>query len=314
MRGECSESLQNRTPYFILSLDLELAWGLLNTDKTSLDALMSRKHLSREPIEFLLTAMERHRIPCTWATVGHLFLSRCVKEDGVAHRNMPRFTDQWYSLDPCADLKSEPLFYGRDIIERILSSSVNHEIGYHSFSHVIFSRCSPEVARAEIASCKEFAKEFGIDFKSFVYPRNEVGHVELLKECGFRMYRGPGIWRWKDDQDYIEAKLNSMADRIFTSPTLPIDRDGIWELPTCLHFWKVGGPFDSLWQAKVGIQRAMKEKKVFSVYFHPWELIRSPSLKIGIESLLTYASKMREEGKLSIVTMGELSQVLDQGA
>jgi hypothetical protein len=55
----------------------------------------------------------------TWAIVGHLFLDHCEKEDGIPHKDMPRFTDGWYSCDPCTGIHKDPLYYGRDIIEKI---------------------------------------------------------------------------------------------------------------------------------------------------------------------------------------------------
>ena len=49
--------------------------------------------------------------------MGHLFLDHCEKEDGIPHKNMPRFKEDWYSCDPCSDIKRDPLFYGRKKVE-----------------------------------------------------------------------------------------------------------------------------------------------------------------------------------------------------
>ncbi len=298
----------------VLSLDVELAWGVLNTDRNLLNFLRMHKDDSRNPTTFMLKALEKFDIPCTWAVVGHLFLSHCDRENGIPHREMPRFSEDWYSLDPCSDLRHEPLFYGKDIVEMILSDPVEHEIGFHSFSHVIFSQCSRDVARAEMGASKKIGKEFGIEFKSFVFPRNEVGHVDLLREAGFCIYRGAGNWRWNENQRLFTRKINALADRIHTSPTTPIYEEGIWGIPTCLHFWNAKSPLSSLWQAKQGIKRAVKSKEIFSIYFHPWELLWSPSLKKSVEVLLSFVSRMRDRGRISVVTMGELSAILDRGS
>jgi peptidoglycan/xylan/chitin deacetylase (PgdA/CDA1 family) len=101
-------------------------------------------------IDTLLNLFEQHKIPATWAVVGHLFLDHCEKEDGIPHKDMPRSKEDWYSSDPCTDIKRDPLYYGKDIVEKILSNRIEHEISYHSFSHVAFSECSKEVAEAEI--------------------------------------------------------------------------------------------------------------------------------------------------------------------
>ena len=303
--------LSDTDAYVVLSLDVELAWGVLNVDQGLLSFLKMNEDYSRSPTVFLLRAFRKYSIPCTWAVVGHLFLSHCERDNGTPHRDIPRFSEDWYSLDPCSDLDRDPLFYGKDIVEMIMSDSIEHEIGYHSFSHVIFSRCSRDVARAELRMGKELAEDLGIDLRSFVFPQNEVGHVDLLREFGFRIYRGAGIWKWKDYQRFFSSKINAIADRLLTSPTVPIRREGIWEVPTCLHFWNVESPLGSLWQAKMGIRRAVKEKSIFTIYFHPWDLLWNPLLKNKVEVLLKFVSRARDEGKISVVTMGGLSEILD---
>lgn len=298
--------------YFVMSLDFELAWGVVNDDKSILSVLKRRESSCRTSIFSLLNALERYDVPCTWATVGHLFLSHCEKDETFPHKDMPRFKDSWFSQDPCSNLARDPLFYGKDIVERIMSSTVKHEIGYHSFSHVNFAECSRRVARAEMEASREIGKDFGIEFKSFVFPRNEVGHIDLLKEFGFRIYRGRKVGRWKENQSLPARKINGLADRILISPVTPILKECVWEIPTCLHYWNPKSPLSSLWQARLGIRRVVKRKGVFSVYFHPWELVYNRTLEKSVKALLSFVSDIRDRGEITVVTLGELSAILDQ--
>ena len=64
--------------------------------------------------------------------VGHLFLDAC---DGL-HHDLYEETQSWHSYDPGSDIHSDPLSYGRDLIEAIVGNKVEHEIGYH----IIFPR------------------------------------------------------------------------------------------------------------------------------------------------------------------------------
>ena len=167
-------------PIFIISLDAELLWGaVLYPSHKTVNLLKNDKQKGRGCIDVLLNLFEKHNIPATWAVVGHLFLDHCEKEGGIPHRNMPRFKRDWYS---CTDIQKDPLYYGKDIVEKILSNRIEHEIGYHSFSHVIFSECSREVAEAEIKEGIKLAKEFGIPLRSFVFSENKIGHVDILRE------------------------------------------------------------------------------------------------------------------------------------
>ena len=173
-------------PTFIISLDTELIWGYVAYPSLKEVSLMkSDDKKVRGCIDILLNLFKKHNIPATWAVVGHLFLDHCECEDGIPHKDMPRFKDDWYSTDPCTDIQKDPLYYGRDIVDKILSNRIEHEIGYHSFSHVVFSECSRKVAEAEIKMVNKLAKEFGITLKSFVFPENKVGHIDVLRENGF---------------------------------------------------------------------------------------------------------------------------------
>ena len=147
---------------FIISLDTELLWGYVAYPTSEAVSLMKNDgNKVRGYIETLLNLFETHNIPATWAVVGHLFLDHCECEDGIPHKDMPRFKKDWYSTDPCTDIQRAPLYYGKDIVEKILSNRIEHEIGYHSFSHIVFSECSKEVAEAEIKIGNKLAKEFG---------------------------------------------------------------------------------------------------------------------------------------------------------
>ena len=138
-------------PIFIISLDTELIWGNIAYPSSETVSLMKKDSKKvRGCIDILLNLFEKYNIPATWAIVGHLFLDHCECEDGIPHQDMPRFKEEWYSSDPCTDIQKDPLYYGKDIVEKILSNRIEHEVGCHSFSHVIFSECSREVAEAEI--------------------------------------------------------------------------------------------------------------------------------------------------------------------
>ena len=112
-------------PTFIISLDVELLWGtvLHPTIKTA-SLLRNDDTKGRGNIDLLLSLFEKYDIPATWAIVGHLFLDHCQRENGIPHHGMPRFKDNWYSVDPCSDIQQDPLYYGEDIIEKVISSPV----------------------------------------------------------------------------------------------------------------------------------------------------------------------------------------------
>jgi hypothetical protein len=70
-------------------------------------------------------------------------------------------------------------------------------------------------------------------------------------------------------------------------------------------------PQSLLFRGKIGLDRAIKEKKVFQIWLHPWNLLSYPRLKGDLEKMLKYVTKRRDEGKLEIMTMGELAKYLN---
>jgi peptidoglycan/xylan/chitin deacetylase (PgdA/CDA1 family) len=302
--------MRNNQPTFIISLDTESIWGYIAypSSKTASEI----KHddtKGRGCIDILLNLFEKHNIPATWAVVGHLFLDHCECEDGIPHKDMPRFKEDWYSSDPCTDIQRDPLYYGKDIVENILSNRIEHEIGYHSFSHVVFSECNREVAEAEIKMGNELAKEFGITLKSFVFPENKIGHIDVLKENGFEIYRGSNLG-YDLSQSLLIQKFIGGISKMIAPPVEPKWMNGIWEIPSSMHFYDPKIKFSVLPRAKIGLNWAIKSKKVFHVYLHPQSLLSYSSLKEDLDKFLGVVSRKRDEGEIEVRTMGEFAEVM----
>src|SRR5688572_3897098 len=81
--------------HFILSLDVELAWGMFDHG----GAARLRKQLlaEREAIRRLLELLGRYEIPATFAIVGHLFLDQCRRENGTTHPEILRPRYPWHT-------------------------------------------------------------------------------------------------------------------------------------------------------------------------------------------------------------------------
>ena len=301
-------------PTFIISLDVELLWCFLaHPASTAAHLLKKDSNKGRGCVDTLLNIFEKHNIPATWAVVGHLFLDHCECEDGIPHKDMPRFKDDWYSADPCTDIQRDPLYYGRDIVEKILSNRIEHEIGYHSFSHVVFSECSREVAEAEIKKGVKLAKEFGFMLKSFVFPENKIGHIDILKKYGFKIYRGYNLAGKSVGKSLPVRGVNFALSKIIIPPVEPIWRDGIWELPSSMMFFDTLFSSTLVLRAELGIRKAIKEKKISHVFLHPENLVVNPVLEKKLDKLLAFVAKKRDDGEIEVMTMGKFAEVLNDG-
>ena len=290
---------------FMVSIDLELAWGfnyeLLLGSKTAEKYLKIIRERSRRNVKRLLNLAEEFKIPFTWGIVGHLFLMSCDRgSSGIPHPDMPRpdlnVNKDWYANDPCTSLDADPIWYGADIIRQILESRVEHEIACHSFSHIDFSKCSREVALAEVRKCKEVMRDFGVEPKSFIFPKNLINHLDLLKYEGFKTFR------FKVKRRYLGGP-NPLLETISPFVENPLEVNGMFGIPSSLLFQS---PYASealrlYIAARRGIAKAIDKKEIFHVIMHDY--LETNHLLIALSKILQYVAKLRDESRLSIKTM-----------
>ncbi|WP_253741739.1 polysaccharide deacetylase family protein [Halorientalis sp. IM1011] len=296
----------------MISIDAELAWGFHDQP----DRPTERIERARSAWVRLLGYLDRFEVPATWAVVGHLFLDEC---DG-RHGNHPAPTE-WFARDPGGTEVSHRRWYGSALIDHIRSAGVDHEIGCHSFSHVIFDpgQIGTDVAAAEFETCVEIAATHDISLRSFVYPRNVVGFRAQLAEHGFRCYRTRTPSRWYDDAPlYPLAKLAGYTVGDAPPVVTPrVDEHGLVELPASLDLFSLETPVTSaleliaedpvVRQAKLGIDAAADTDGVFHLWLHPNNLTRAADFE-RLRAVLSHVARRRRDGAITVATMDEVAR------
>lgn len=314
-----------RDPSFVLSLDKELIWG--SFDHTS-DADFARNNPNtRGIVRRLLDLQDEYDIPATWATVGHLFLHECARgPDGRAHPEIvrPKLSfyrgDDWLERDPCSNRDEAPLYYGDDTLDDIMSRPTKHEIGCHSFTHMVYGDpgCSHEAARSDIDACIDAARNRGLELKSFVFPRNVEGHHELLRSRGIRAYRGEDP-TWFNRMRGPARRLGHLSDQ-FLGIAAPV----VWAEETYPGMVNIPGSMcllhrtgvrrhiraeASIRKATLGIRQAVESGGIFHLWFHPFNLASSDELFDVLRATFAEVAAQRARGRIQVRTM---AQVADQ--
>jgi len=296
-----------------ITIDLELLWGLLDCKPRTKETLILR---GRESIPNLLNLFQRYQIPATWAVVGALLQSKNGNYDAFVLRGLHR--------SDCSFLRNKNLWYAEDLIERILEDKVGHEIGSHSFSHLPFGSpdLSVEVAKKDFEIFRSICKQkLGFNPVSFVYPRHSVGFRELLPLFGFKIYRGSTLEPFIRYPAFLRKSLRFgiRAFGIASPVSIPVkEKDGLVHLPASLHFALREGIMGKLItsymlakRAKEGVMRAVREGGVFSIYFHDHNIGLNPTAFLSaIKEVLDLSSQLREEGKLRIMTMKDIANLI----
>jgi hypothetical protein len=227
---------------FCISIDTELLWGRVKNPTPFLD---DAKKI-RPVVKKLLTLFEKYQIPATWAIVGEIF-------------------------NP-----GDSIWHGQDII-KMIKACPNQEIACHSYSHEIFDEniISQSVAETEIKKCLKVARP--LQLRSFVFPKNIVGYLEILKKHGFTSYRG-SEQSWFSKIPKLQ-KLFQILDftLLFTPPVSSPSKDhsGLVNIPGSMYYVSARGlrkyipPKFRLIKVKRGLKKAVKKKKIFHLWFHP---------------------------------------------
>jgi peptidoglycan/xylan/chitin deacetylase (PgdA/CDA1 family) len=310
-----------------LSLDFELIWGTV--DHGGPERFRRACEIEREVVvDRLLALLAEYEISATWCIVGHLFLASCSERDGVKHPEIVRPAHawsqaDWFAHDPGTSEEDDPIFYGARLIERVRACPVAQEIGCHTFSHVIFGDpgCSRATAVSELAECVRLARERGIDLRSFAFPRNSVGHLDVLREFGLTCYRGPEpVWYERRGLPRAVKRIGHLAD-VVTARRPPVvapsqGPDGMWNIPGSMMYFPIHGRRRYLpvsvrvRRALKGLDRAASERAIFHLWFHPTNLAdESERMFAGLRAIFERVDSLRRAKRLGVAPMRELAPV-----
>ena len=305
---------------FTLSIDFELIWGTL--DLFGPERFRAACTLEREVIvDRLLDLLAEFEITATWCVVGHLFLDRCEgRHQEIVRPSHSWLHGDWFEHDPGSDLERDPIFYGRDLVEKILACRVPQEVGSHSFSHVIFGDpgCSRATAESELTACVGLARERGLQLRSFVFPRNLVGHLEVLRAYGFDCYRGPEPhWYERWNLPGTVKRLAHLWDvMVAAQPPVVLPEyssAGLWNIPGSMIYFPMHGmrryiPLGQrITRARKGLEAAAQQNRIFHLWFHPTNLAdETESMFAGLRAIFARVSELRSAGRLQVRSMGAL--------
>src|ERR1700719_3345868 len=306
-------------PTVVISLDLELSWG--SFDLSYGDELLKMGRWTHDVgAPNLLQHLTRNGISATWAIVGAMMRRSLPDVSGLPDVRYPHFAKPWFSYIPKeGDEQTHPEWFGAGLVEMIRKASPEQEIGFHSFSHVLFGQrgMTRERAIAEYRYCAQIAKELGIAKSSFVFPRNSVAYLEELRDAGFACFRDVD----RLPRRFSNGMLNSLsmiwADFAGSSPCMiePSLKDGIVSIPGSLLIryaagWRKFIPDSSrLRRLRKGLERVRLSRGVFHVWFHPENLYAEwPRVENVVARFLEELGVLVRNGDVRCLTMGQLAE------
>jgi hypothetical protein len=295
------------------SMEIELGWGVHDTGE--LNRLSSNGQIERQYLSKLLEITDRNQIPFSFDTVGHLFLEACDGNHNSPHQN------NWFQADPGTDYRTDGLFYAPDVIANIKSTSVDHEICTHTFSHALFDEIKRRSCAWELDQIQALHREHtGKSTTSLVPPRHQSPPHDILIDKGIEVIRPAmtnrsptNFHRFKEllmgplplsdlrNNDLVETYCTSNPS--LTAAALPSGQGTshplFWYIPVSLrqqyHLKKL----------KRATEATVEEEEHLHLWCHLFDVSNQYQFEV-VRDYLHWLKSFRESHDVTIVPMREL--------
>lgn len=301
-----------------ISLDFELAWGLLDEPALADTILSEGRHAESAYLRRLLERCDRLDIPITFATVGHLFLESCDGTHDAA---------SGHESDPGTNVAAEPLFYAPDLIDQIRGVETSHEIATHTFSHVLCDTVPQSTVDRELKAAADIHEANGVEPpRSFVAPRNRLPDYDVLNANGIDVVRIPHRTPASTDPEKYVSRIRNWVFEDTPSVAEPQRTNGVIE--TCstsfpsltathlpngrqeplLPFQAVPRDVRQRYHESYldrSLETAIEEGSSLHLWSHLYNLANEAQWE-PISSFLETVAEYRDEGLVRVETMADL--------
>jgi len=184
------------TSRFIISIDVELLWGMFDLPQTS--SLKAAVIGGRASIPVMLKMFHQYNISATWAFVGMMaFRNKCEIIESLPQYK-PLYHNQsinsYHHLRTIGENeKDDPLHFGRSLLD-LIASYEDQELASHTFSHFycMEPQSNPGSFSDDLRASISVVESFDRSARSLIFCRNQYTdfHLDLAYQAGFTHFRG----------------------------------------------------------------------------------------------------------------------------
>lgn len=200
-------------PTFVISLDFELFWGVLES-KTLKDygSSVLGAHLA---IPAMLELFERYRVDATFATVGFLFHQDSSSLRSAWPNKQPQYENSRLSSYEYP-FEDNEFFFAPKLID-LLKATPQHEIATHTFSHYYCGAKGADLDsfRCDLKAAIQSGHHLNIEQTSIVFPRNQVESqfLEVCREQKLLCFRGNQTsWIYRTPERRLPGRILRLLD------------------------------------------------------------------------------------------------------
>ena len=326
-----SELTQQRG-IFTISLDFELGWGFVG--KRNIKQYAENLLGVYSAIPAILEIFNEYNIHATWATVGFLFFDTFENLLKSTPSRIPKYIDSESSpykyIASTLHTDEDELFHFAPSLIKMISSSVNQEIGSHTFSHYQCLEKGYDLAsfKADLAAAISIAKKNKLKINSLVFPRNQYNPecLPVCKELGIVAFRGnESFWIYKavdDNNNSLIRRAFRLADTYTnisgqnTYSQTVLSRKFPFNIPSSRFLrpyskrLKYLEPY-KFRRIKSGLTYAAKSKQIYHLWWHPHNFGSNLDENIRfLKKILNHYSILNKTYGMESLNMSELSDRL----
>lgn len=298
------------TARFILSLDCEGKWGVADVLTPFEHATLSTARLT-EAYGKILGLLDEYDVAATFAFVG-LFGESQRSLAGLApelDRLAERSPD--YLGAALRDIRdgSRDGWHGDWAVDAVQCARPSHELALHGVTHVPWGSIDRQFAKDELALLPRLQPALR-QAETFIFPRNDIAHVDLLAEAGIKGYRLARTYR---------SRAASLANEynLFAAPEDDVPPNhALCPIPAGYFVnWRHGArrlvPQGlSRLRARQMLRRAETSNRVVHYWLHPENVASAPATLDNLRDVVELAARMRDAGRCEILTQKSYCQSL----
>lgn len=219
---------------FVISLDYELMWGIIDVLTKDGYGRTNVKHVP-DVINRMISLFEKYDVHATFATVGMIMypnVKDLLTDIPEVHPSYTNSVMSPYEHDYIQQIKPEEecLFFQPEVVKEICKHN-GMEIGTHTYCHY-YCWADGQTANqfdADIRKALEVARRDGIEPKSIVFPRNQVSddYLKICAQYGITSYRGNALKYFDEPKN----RWQDLKNRIFRLLDAYINVGGMTSIP-----------------------------------------------------------------------------------
>ena len=297
---------------FIVSLDCEGMWGMADQPREE------RSHATREGLRTiyaeLLDLFKEFEVPTTFAFVGMFVLTPEEREHfepmlGSLHYRGSDWLTKFKEERDCSQLDG---WFCPESLDMVKEHPM-HEVGSHGFTHIPFDGpdTPDEVYSQEFRFIEELGKMKDVNFRTLIFPRNRLGHLDKLSAAGIEGYRelleqkggaGGRLLR----EFYVAEKSQAKGSASGPLVKIPAGYFLNWRAGARRH---VPQAITRMRWCSI-LDDAARTNGVAHVWSHPHNFLSAPSTMDSFRFILQKAADLRDQGKLIVQTQAQYTQAI----